>query len=82
MFDVDVDVAGVDVPLQVCEGVCVGVMGVNFDCIGGTTGLLLAVAVRRDAAVPGGRLTVEMADPLVPVLATELLSSLSASLFC
>ena len=59
-----------------------GAVGANFDCIGGTTGFLLAVAVRRDAAAPGGRFAAETVDPLVPVLATELLSSLSASLFC
>ena len=79
------DAPAVDVPVieEVLPG-CVdtGAVGANFDCIGGTTGLLLAVAVRRDAAAPGGRLAAETVDPFVPVLATELLSSLSASLFC
>ena len=79
------DAPAVDVPVieEALPG-CVdtGAVGTNFDCIGGTTGLLLAVAVRRDAAAPGGRLAAETVDPFVPVLATELLSSLSASLFC
>jgi hypothetical protein len=75
-----VDVPVIDEALPGC--VDTGAVGANFDCIGGTTGLLLAVAVRRDAAAPGGRLAAETVDPLVPVLATELLSSLSASLFC
>lgn len=76
------DVADVEEPLTVCAGVDVGAVGASFDGIGGTTGLLLAVAVRRDVAEPGGRFAFDIADPFVPVLATELLSSLSASLFC
>ena len=72
----------VEEPFTVCAGVDVGAVGASFDGIGGTTGLLLAVAVRRDAADPGGRFAFDIADPFVPVLATELLSSLSASLFC
>jgi hypothetical protein len=79
------DGPAVDVPLMeeaLPDCVDNGAVGANFDCIGGTTGLLLAVAVRRDAAAPGGRLAAETVDPFVPLLATELLSSLSASLFC
>ena len=79
------DAPAVDVPViekafPGCVDACA--VGANFDCIGGTTGLLLDVAVRRDAAAPGGRLAAETVDPFVPLLATELLSSLSASLFC
>lgn len=64
-----------------------GVCGVNLDAIGGTTGFELIVDVRRVVeALEGGRLVAEIEDPPVPerdcVLVMELLSSLSASLFC